>query len=87
MHVNLDHESMTKISLKSHNNLTKLNARQAAYVYVVFKKYHHMALVGLWHIKEELCKGFFKISNKIPKHLNIMSGGHIIQTISQTSTT
>ena len=44
--------------------------RQAAYVYVVFKKYHHMALVGLWHIKEELREGFSKFSNKVPKHLN-----------------
>ena len=44
--------------------------RQAAYVYVVFKKYHHMALVGLWHIKEELRKEFSKFSNKFSKHLN-----------------
>ena len=29
-----------------------------------------MALVGLWHIKEELCKWFSKFSNKVPKHLN-----------------
>ena len=61
---------MIKISLEGHNNLTKLNARQAAYVYMVFKKYHHTALVGLWHIKEELRKGFSKFSNKCPKHLN-----------------
>ena len=27
-------------------------------------------LVGLWHIKEELRKGFFKFSNKFPKHFN-----------------
>ena len=70
MHVNLEHESMTKISLKGHNNLTKLNARQASYVYKVFKIKHHMALVGLWHIKEELCKGFTNFQNKFPKHLN-----------------
>ena len=44
--------------------------KQAAYVYMVFKKYHHMASVGLWHIKEELRKGFSKIWNKVPKHLN-----------------
>jgi len=50
--------------------LTKLNARQAAYVYKVFKLKHHMALVGLWHIKEELCKGFTNFQNKIPEHLN-----------------
>jgi hypothetical protein len=46
-----------------------------------------MTLVGLWHIKEELCKGFSKFSNKFLKHLNIKSEDHIIQTISQTSTT
>ena len=52
--------------------MTKLNAqkKQAAYVYMVFKNYHHMALVGLWHIKEELCKAFSRILNKVPKHLN-----------------
>ena len=44
--------------------------KQAAYVYMVLKKYHHMTLVGLWQIKEELCKGFSKFSNKFPKHLN-----------------
>ena len=32
--------------------------------------FSHMALVGLWHIKEELRKGFSKFSNKVPKHLN-----------------
>ena len=44
--------------------------KQAAHVYMDFKKNHHMALVGLWLIKEELCKGFYKFSNKQPKHLN-----------------
>ena len=44
--------------------------KQAAHVYMDFKKYHHMALVGLCHIKEELGKGFSKFSNKVPKHLN-----------------
>ena len=66
VHVNLEHESMTKISLKGHNNLTKLNARQAAYVYKVFKIYHHMALVGLWHIKEELAKSFLNFQIRFP---------------------
>ena len=78
---------MIKFLSEGHNNLTKLNARQAAYVYQVLKIYHHMILVELWHIKEELCKGFSKFSNKFPKHLNIKSEDHIIQTISQTSTT
>ena len=36
VHVNLDHESNEKNSLKGHNNLTKLNAKKAAYVYMVF---------------------------------------------------
>jgi len=56
-------------------------------VYKVFKIYHHMASVGLWQFKEELHKEFSKFSNKFPKHLNIKSEDHIIQTISQTSTT
>ena len=46
-----------------------------------------MALVGLRHIKEEFCKGISKFSNKFPKHLNIKNEDHIIQTISQMSTT
>ena len=29
-----------------------------------------MALVGLWHIKEEFCKGFSRFPNKFSKHLN-----------------
>ena len=53
--------------------------KQAAYVYMVFKKYHYMALVGFWHIKEELCKGFSKFSNKFPMHLNSKSEDHIIK--------
>ena len=87
VHVNLDHESIKRILLRVTTIWQSSKQKQAAYVYMVFKNYHHMALVEFCHIKEELCKGFFKISNKIPKHLNIMSGGHIIQTISQTSTT
>jgi hypothetical protein len=27
---------------------------------------NHMALVGLWHIKEELCKGFSRFQKKFP---------------------
>ena len=45
----------------------------------VFKVTHHMALVGLWEIKEELCKFFFQIN--FPKYLalgaKIMSSNHI----------
>jgi len=37
VHMNLDHESMKKNSLKGHNNLIKLNARHAAYEYKVFE--------------------------------------------------
>jgi len=44
--------------------------KQVAYVCRVFMLYHHMALVGLWHIKKEICKGFSKFLNKFPKHLN-----------------
>jgi len=61
--------------------------RQAAYVYMVFKINHHMALVGLWHIKEELCKGFPNFQIKFPSTSTVKSEDHIIHTISQTSTT
>ena len=44
--------------------------KQAANVYMVFKKYHHMTFGRTLQIKEELCKGFSKFSNKFPKHLN-----------------
>ena len=44
--------------------------RQAAYVYVVFKKYHHMALVGLLACQRGALQRFYKFSNKFPKHLN-----------------
>ena len=53
--------------------------RQAAYVYRVFMIYHHMAFVGFWHIKQELCKGFSKFLNKFPMHLNSKSEDHIIK--------
>ena len=71
MHVNLDHESMTKNSLEGHNNLTKLNAKNKQYMCIWFSRSIIIwLLVGLWHIEEELCKGFSKFSNKVPKHLN-----------------
>jgi hypothetical protein len=42
---------------------------------------HHMALVGLWHIKEELCKGFSSFQIKFPStqtfRENIISLNHI----------
>jgi len=38
-----------------------------------------MALVGIWHIKEEVCKGFSKFSNKFPKNLSIKSEDHLIK--------
>ena len=48
--------------------------KQAAYVYMVFKKYHHMALVGLWLIKEELCKCFtiFQINSNHISNINYL---------------
>ena len=45
--------------------------RQAAYEYKVFNYKHHIALVGRWHIKEELCKRFYNFKNKYPKSSNI----------------
>ena len=45
----------------------------------VFKIIYYMALVGLWQIKEELCKGFSKFLNKFPKHLSSKSEDHIIK--------
>ena len=60
VHVNLDHEIMKRILSRVTTISQSSMQKQAAYVYMVFKKYHHMALVGLWHIKEELHKGFFK---------------------------
>jgi hypothetical protein len=40
-----------------------------------------MALVGLWHIKEELCKEFSDFSNKFPStqalREKIISSNHI----------
>ena len=48
--------------------------KQAAYVCMVFRKYHHMALVGLWLIKEELCKGFtiFQINSNHISNINYL---------------
>jgi hypothetical protein len=34
---------------------------------MVFKIYHHKALIGFWHVKEELRKEFSKFSNKVLK--------------------
>jgi hypothetical protein len=54
---------------------------QAAYVYGVFTKSQHMALVGLWHIKEELCKGFLNFpinfSSTQTSRVKIISSNHI----------
>ena len=70
MHVNLDHECMKRILPRVTTVWQSSMQKQAAYVCMVFRKYHHMALVAFWHIKEELHKGFSKFSNKFPKHLN-----------------
>ena len=77
MHVNLDHESMTKISLEGHNNLTMLNAKTSNICIRLFKIINYMTLVGLRQSKEELCKFFFQI--KFPKYLNIKSEDHVIK--------
>ena len=57
---------------------------QAAYEYKVFNYKHHMALVGLWHIKEELCKGFSGFQIKFPStqtfRAKIISSNHITST-------
>jgi hypothetical protein len=47
-------------------------------MHMVFKILNQMALVGLWHIKEDLAKAF-KFSNKFPKHLDINSEDHLIK--------
>ena len=47
VHVNLDHESMKKISLEGHNNLTKLNAKASSICVYGFHDTTSMALVGL----------------------------------------
>ena len=70
VHVNLDHERMKRNLSRVTTIWQSSMQRQATYVYMVLKKYHHMTLVGLWQIKEELRKGFSKFSNKFPKHLN-----------------
>ena len=64
--MNLDHESMTKISLEVHNNLTKLNAKASNICVYGFHDTTSMALVGLWHIKEELAKGFLNFQISFP---------------------
>ena len=58
--------------------------RQSAYVYKVFKITHNMALVELWHIKEELCKGFSNFQIKFTStqtfREKIISSNHITNT-------
>jgi hypothetical protein len=45
----------------------------------VFKVTHHMALVGLWHMKEELAKAFEVFQINFSKHLRIKSKDQIIK--------
>jgi hypothetical protein len=66
-------------SLKRHNNLTKLNAKTSSICEKGFHDISSYGLLGLGHIKEELCKGFSKILNKFPKHLNSKSEDHLIK--------
>ena len=44
VHVNLDHESLKRILSRVTTIWQSSMQKQAAYVYMVFKKYHHMAL-------------------------------------------
>ena len=45
VHVNLDHESMKKISLEGHNNLTKLNAKTSIICVYAFQE---VSSYGFW---------------------------------------
>jgi hypothetical protein len=71
VHMNLDHESMKRILTRVTTIWQNSKQWKAAYEYKVFKITHHMALVGLWHIKQELSKRVFNFLNKIPKYSNI----------------
>jgi len=68
--VNLDHESMTKISLEGHNNLTKLNAKASSICVYGFHDTTSYDFGRTLAYQRGACKGFSKFSNKFPKHLN-----------------
>ena len=59
----------------------KAQCKDKQHMCKVFKKSHHKALVGLWHIKEELCKGFSNFQIKFPStqtlREKIISSNHI----------
>ena len=65
VHVNLDHESMTKISFLGSQQFDKAQCKNKQHMCIWFSRSIIIwLLVGLWHIKEELRKGFSKFSNK-----------------------
>ena len=67
MHVNLDHESMTKISLKGHHNLTKLNAKISSIcVYGFQDKSSYGFGRTLAYQRGALQKSFQNFQNKVP---------------------
>jgi len=70
VHVNLDHESMTKISLEGHNNLTKLNAKASSICVYGFHDTTSYDFGRTLAYQRGACKEFSKFSNKVPKHLN-----------------
>ena len=70
MHVNLDHESMKKISLEGHNNLTKLNAKASSICGFGFHDTTSYDFGRTLAYQRGAYKGFSKFSNKVPKHLN-----------------
>ena len=61
VHVNLDHESMKRILSRVTTISQSSTQKQAAYVYMVFKKYHHMALVGLLAYQRGALQRVFQI--------------------------
>ena len=70
MHVNLDHESMTKISLEGHNNLTKLNAKTSSICVYGFLEVSSYGFGRTLAYQRGALQRFYKFPNKFPKHLN-----------------
>ena len=59
VHVNLDHESMKKISLEGHNNLTKLNAKTSSICVYGFQEVSTYGFGRTFGIsKRSFAKGF-----------------------------
>ena len=64
VHVNLDHESMTKNSLEGHNNLTKLNAKTSSICVSGFQEVSSYELY-----QRGALQGFYKFSKYISQAL------------------